>query len=363
MKGNRGLTLVELLVTFILLTLITVMIYRGYVSVVRETSRIYFVAKDEKELRTFIYQMIKDIKSAGFGVGKNEIDSTPPGIISDCDFPSTDVPTISKCEDNNGNDQLYLLSMASRNITESGCWGFVDTEGCIRISYNTIYGEVRLSKDILGRGCDSLIDPTGRFMFLDINRNIIDNNVVSGPCSSDSGCSADPNVHIRCPGYENTIFIYLGNDNAFEYPQDFQVRYYLSPVSSVSPCAPNTYNLMRQINGGVAQPILSCVAGMKIYYGKVDPSTGDIIYSDTISDPSDPSIWEKDMKRLKSVVVCMAVQIGRHKVLKSEEVITFGSKCGNLQFTFNDERRSYRWKVVEEEIPLRNIGAIVIQQE
>lgn len=349
MGRDRGLTLIELLVAFILLTLISVMIYRGYISVIRETSRIYYVAKDEKEVRTFIYQLIKDIKSAGFGVGKSEIDNTGNGVLSSCQFPTTNVPVLSKCTDANNNDQLYILSLSSRNIRESGCWGFVDSEGCLRVAYVTKIGErVNLSQNLLSRDCSSDIRRTGRFLFLSKERRILGGGVESGSnvCVQSAECDSG----IKC-SYKNSVFVYFG-DNDFTYPDDFQVRYYLSPNNIPVECAPNTYNLVRQLRGGVGQPILSCVATFKVYYGESD-DFGSMLYSASIG----------SIDNLKSVVLCMVVQLGRHKAGKPTESVTFSNKCGGFTVSFNDERRFYRWKVVEEEVPLRNIGAITVQEE
>ncbi len=355
-NASKGLTLIELLITFTLLSIVIGMIYTGYISILKETSNVYFLAKDEREIRTFMYQLIKDIRTAGFGVGKKELDNTGTGVLSSCQFPTTDVPVIARCEDNNSNDQLFLVSLAARNITEHGCWGFVDSKGCLRVTFNEgTSKEIDLSKNLLGQRCTP--NPKGDYLFLGKERNIVGGDVVSNPCTQDATCTSN----IRCNGYENSIAIYLGENRNYKYPDSFQIRYYLD--NAQYPCVENTYTLYRQLRSGVPQPILSCIAGMKIFYGKVDPLTGNVVYSQAISNSTDPNQQKRDFKNLKSIVICMAVQVGRNKAKKVTDSIRFSDKCGNIVLSFNDKRRFYRWKVIEEEIPLRNIGSITEMRE
>ncbi len=381
MKGQKGLTLVELLVAFILLALVSAMIYRGYVTILRHTSDIFYVAKDEREVRTFIYQLVKDVKAVGFGAGKNEIDNTLniQGVLTSCQFPSGSVPVIARCPESGGHDQLFMLSLVSRDILESGCWGFVDANDCLRASYvdvqspqSTLYADACdpnvnpdypkgcniLSVDSLGRRCADVLYEnrsgvsSSKFLFLDQYRLIKGGNILSGVCNQDNGC---PYPYIRCTGYSNTQFIYFGNNN-FSYPDDFLVRYYLSSTNVPDECAPNTFNLNRQINGGVAQPILSCVATFFVYYGEVD-DFGNMNYVSQLS-----TINNEGLRKLKSVVLCMAVQIGRLKAKSQTSELQFGSKCGNVKLTFDDERKFYRWKIIEEEVPIRNIGSFATRR-
>jgi len=381
MKGHKGLTLIELLVAFVLLALVSAMIYGGYVSILRHTSDIFYVAKDEKQVRTFIYQLIKDVRAVGFGAGKSEIDNTLniQGVLTSCQFPSGNVPVIARCPESEGKEQLFMLSLVSRDITESGCWGFVDINDCIRASYvdvqspqSNLYEDACdpnknpdypqgcniLSVDSLGRNCADVLynnratASNSGFLFIDQYRLIRGGNILTGVCAQDNAC---PYPHIRCTGYGNTQFIYFG-DNSFSYPDDFLVRYYLSSTNVPEECAQNTFNLNRQINGSVAQPVLSCVGAFFIYYGEVD-DFGNMNYVNQLSINNN-----EGLKKLKSVVLCMAVQIGRLKAKSTTDTLRFGEKCGNVTLTFNDERRFYRWKIIEEEVPIRNIGAFTVRR-
>ena len=118
---------------------------------------------------------------------------------------------------------------------------------------------------------------------------------------------------------------------------DFAVRYYLSNTNLPRECSPGTFNLLKQVYGdAVEQPIASCVAVFRVRY--FDGQS----YNTTIG----------DINNLRAIRLCLLMQVGGRMDTQMDPPNGF-EQCGGI--VINNEWRWYRWKLVEEDIPLRNI--------
>jgi len=118
---------------------------------------------------------------------------------------------------------------------------------------------------------------------------------------------------------------------------DFAVRYYLSNANLPKECAPGTFNLLKQVNGdSTGQPIASCVAVFRVRYFDGQGYTTNI----------------DDINNLRAIRLCLLMQVGGKMDTQMDPPNRF-EQCGDI--TINPEWRWYRWKLVEEDIPLRNI--------
>jgi type IV pilus assembly protein PilW len=131
----------------------------------------------------------------------------------------------------------------------------------------------------------------------------------------------------------NTLIFTMGDRDSIN---DFAVRYYLSNTNLPKECAPGTFNLLKQVSGdAVGQPIASCIAVFRVRYynGQSYTAIGDI-------------------NNLRAIRLCLLMQVGGRTDTQMDPPNRF-EQCGDI--AINPEWRWYRWRLVEEDIPLRNI--------
>ncbi len=302
---RKGITLVELLVVMVIVALSAGGIFFAYRSLVRESIRQSLFAKNEQDVEVLLTSLRKDLQGIGFGVPVNRLNLGTPACGGLTDFAgSNDVLGIAfNCSP--GGDELYFLNLATRSFRNSGCWWAIDVSGNVATE-----GRRWTLENCPDR------PPTGeRFLCLDMasKRGI---GVAITNCDS-----------------PNTLIFTMGDRNGIE---EFAVRYYLSNTNLPKECAPGTFNLLKQVNGDPAQPIASCIAVFRVRYFDGQSYTTNI----------------DDINNLRAVRLCLLMQVGGKMDTPMDPPSSF-EQCGNI--TRNPEWRWYRWRLVEEDIPLRNI--------
>jgi type IV pilus assembly protein PilW len=297
---RKGITLVELLVIIAIVALSAGGIFFAYRSLVRETIRQSLFAKNEQDVEVLLTSLRKDLQGIGFGVPVDSLNVGTPACNGLTAFSGSNSVVGLALNCLSGNDELYFLNLATRSFRNSGCWWVIDGSGNVGTE-----GRRWTFED-----CPDS-PPTGdNLLCLDIASKAIAN------CNSG-------NVLIFTMGSESQI-------------KAFAVRYFLNNTN-LRECAPGTFDLLKQVNGdAVAQPIASCVAVFRVRYFDGQG------YNTTIS----------DINNLRAVRLCLLMQVGGRMDTQMDPPNGF-EQCGNI--TINPEWRWYRWKLVEEDIPLRNI--------
>jgi type IV pilus assembly protein PilW len=305
---RKGITLVELLVVMVIVALSAGGIFFAYRSLVRETIRQSLFAKNEQDVEVLLTSLRKDLQGIGFGV---PVDRLRVGTLN-CNmtnrlayFASSNsvVGIASNCL--SGSDELYFLNLATRSFRNSGCWWVRDGSGNVATQ-----GRRWTLEDCPNN------PPAGE--------NLLCLDMAS---KANASCNAG-----------NVLIFTMGDRNAIG---DFAVRYYLSSTSLPGGCAPGTFNLLKQVNpDAVAQPIASCVAVFRVRY----------------FDGQGYGIAIGDINNLRAIRLCLLMQVGGRMDTPMDPPDRF-EQCGNITInsTINNEWRWYRWKLVEEDIPLRNI--------
>jgi type IV pilus assembly protein PilW len=298
---RKGITLVELLVVMVIVALSAGGIFFAYRSLVRETIRQSLFAKNEQDVEVLLTSLRKDINGMGFGVPVGRLNVGTPACNGLTTFSGSNSVVGLALNCPSGGDELYFLNLATRSLRNSGCWWVRDGSGNVATE-----GRRWTLED-----CPNS-PPTGEnLLCLDMASKAIAN------CNS-----------------PNTLIFTMGNRTSIN---DFAVRYYLSNTNLPKECAPGTFNLLKQVNPDtVAQPIASCIAVFRVRYfdGQgYNPPIGDI-------------------NNLRAVRLCLLMQVGGRMDTQMDPPRSF-EQCGNI--VINPEWRWYRWKLVEEDIPLRNI--------
>jgi len=303
---RKGITLVELLVVMVIVALSAGGIFFAYRSLVRETIRQSLLAKNEQDVEVLLTSLRKDLQGIGFGVPVNRLNVGTPSCGGLAAFAGSNSVVGIALNCSSGNDELYFLNLATRNLRNSGCWWVVDGTGNVATE---------------GR----------RWTFEDCPGNPLTtgDNLLCLDMASKANASCN----------SGNVLIFSMGDRALI--DDFAVRYYLSNTNLPRECAPGTFNLLKQVNGdAVAQPIVSCVAVFRVRYFDGQG------YNTTIG----------DINNLRAVRLCLLMQVGGRMDTSMNPPDRF-EQCGNITInsTINNEWRWYRWKLVEEDIPLRNI--------
>jgi type IV pilus assembly protein PilW len=296
---RKGITLVELLVVIAIVALSAGGIFFAYRSLVRETIRQSLFAKNEQDVEVLLTSLRKDLQGIGFGVPVDRLNVGTPACNGLTAFAGSNSVVGLALNCLSGNDELYFLNLATRSFRNSGCWWVVDGAG------NVATEGLRWTLE----NCPDR--PQGEnLLCLDMASKAIAN------CNS-----------------PNTLIFTMGDRTLIN---DFAVRYFLNNTNLPRECAPGTFNLLKQVNGdAVPQPIASCVAVFRVRY----------------FDGQNFNIAIGDINNLRAIRLCLLMQVGGRMDTPMDPPNGF-EQCGNI--TTNPEWRWYRWKLVEEDIPLRN---------
>ncbi len=297
---RKGITLVELLVVMVIVALSAGGIFFAYRSLVRETIRQSLFAKNEQDVEVLLTSLRKDLQGIGFGVPVNRLNLNATACNGLTAFAGSNSVVGLALNCPSGGDELYFLNLATRSFRNSGCWWVVDGSRNVATE-----GRRWTLEDCPNR------PPAGEnLLCLDMASKAIAN------CNSG-----------------NVLIFSMGDRTAIN---DFAVRYFLNNTNLPRECAPGTFNLLKQVNGdAVAQPIASCVAVFRVRYFDGQG------YNTTIG----------DINNLRAIRLCLLMQVGGRMDTPMDQPNGF-EQCGNI--AINDEWRWYRWKLVEEDIPLRN---------
>jgi type IV pilus assembly protein PilW len=298
---RKGITLVELLVVMVIVALSAGGIFFAYRSLVKETIRQSLFAKNEQDVEVLLTSLRKDINGMGFGVSADRLNLGTPACNGLTAFSGSNSVVGLALNCPSGGDELYFLNLATRSLRNSGCWWVRDGSGTVATE-----GRRWTLED-----CPNSPPAGENLICLDMASKAIAN------CNS-----------------PNTLIFTMGDRTSIN---DFAVRYFLSNTNLPKECAPGTFNLLKQVYGDAApQPIASCVAVFRVRY--FDGQS----YDATIG----------DINNLRAVRLCLLMQVGGRMDTQMDPPDRF-EQCGNI--VINNEWRWYRWKLVEEDIPLRNI--------
>ncbi|GAB6182261.1 prepilin-type N-terminal cleavage/methylation domain-containing protein [Thermodesulfovibrio hydrogeniphilus] len=312
---NKGYSIIEILIVIAIIGILAGGMFSAYNFMARENVQRHLVAKQEQDVAIVVAQLVKDIETAGFGVDRLNLASLTVGSSG-----------------------ISFISLASREENLSGCWAMVKSDRTLDIK----------SKNYLGGNCNLnpkdywyvILDPVGK------------NNRC--PSSTDYLCQCGNHLTYCDEDFKNKMIFYATNRDDYAYPREFFVRYFLSSSNPPKECASGSFNLMKQLARDdspyrIESPVVSCVLSFKTraYVGNEYNPT----LADTITDLSE----FRNMIRL-----CMVLQVGGRQSTPTEQP-QFSNDCGGGPAIdgnwWNNTGRWYRWKVIEQDIVLRNYQA------
>ena len=342
MKNEKGLTLVELLVTLAIFSIVMAGVYAVYTTQIRHSTREYMLAESEMELGIAKTVIERDIMMAGYGIADDystlsidpvpiyATDATSPVTYDSLSLRGTAIGILSKSTQG----WSYIVNKGSPVMFQS----WTDDRENIVSGDQVIYMEPN-TREILTEGITAI------FSYPEI------------PLTADKG-----------------TLVYGIHSESAALPY-YTVEYLLGGTP-LSLCAPGTRSLLRAESRNNdpplpanREPLLNCVRDFQVSFGLDTDENGTIDAWDPIS-PGSFQVSGYDMKslkkRLKQVRVYILVQEGSRDpdyTYSNPEnpgnpaTIRVGdSMLGTgRDITLTAEQRRYRWRVVTLSITPRNL--------
>jgi type IV pilus assembly protein PilW len=306
MKDNKGLTLVELLVTLFILGIVLAAAYFTYIHLLKGFKQ------ESEEVSTQIESLVGleilrlDLEHIGYGIASNE---TSP---------------IVQWDENN----KTLVLRSTLNNTNTSTRGYLILQ-CQDGSYT-----VKL---------DSREDKTN-------------NNVSILKISDKSFVASGDFTGMSCSGNDLYIALPISNtSNSCSVGYCTQITYKLSSSNLIDRCNVNTYNLIRKVGTGNTggEPVLNCVSDWTV---KFDVDTDGNSKIDATEENQDtlPAANSDIRTKLKRINVYLLVQEGRYDpdftFTNTVSCASGGGKCVSkysIELKLPAGYEHYRWKFLK----------------
>ncbi|MDW7973220.1 MAG: prepilin-type N-terminal cleavage/methylation domain-containing protein [Thermodesulfovibrio sp.] len=376
--NSKGYSIIEILIVIAIGALLAGGLFTAYNFIAKENVSRVLVAKSESDVESMLYQVVKDIQTAGFGIEKykeqNEQKIEGTLICGSCQ-QTDDVGLVV------GN-RLAFYSLASREARYSGCWAVIKDDNKLDIedscpnlenTNNDNYYLGKLRKNFFWQPChlkagDDVggeeIKMKANYYYNIMTRERVKREV-SGLCM-DGLCQCGYGENIQCDSSykrdkrEQLFAFFATEETDYRYPEDFRVVYSLDIDTQQNRlCAINEdgkiYSLYKRVSTHPQQPIINCVLKDSLRFRAGILSGSTIQYTENIG------IIKEAIRnsKLRSVKICMIIQIGGRQDIISQQKPQFNSlDCGSnpsiSDSWWNQTGRYYRWKVIEKDIPLYN---------
>ncbi len=305
MKGQRGTSLVELLIAMSLFGLILGVMFTLYAAMLKTSTSTRKIAKVEAEITNTVWPIFKEIESAGFGVPANSSGGS-------C------TPEISYAAGN-----LVIHTTTTGTQTSSGSWSFIGTGACNVSGFNT--GDAV-----------SIINPSDK-------SSLGTTTVAAG--GTLNGCQSTWPGNIACwiPAPASACF---------------ETEYALSATTTKT-CASGTQQLTRSsvAVGSVAnnQPMLDCVRAASYIFGCIDTS-GNVTWQTGNTCPLLNSNGNYNPRFIRIGLVVQDSNQNEYSGPQPQpDIILFSDTAASNTVSLTTAQGKYRWRTIERTVSLRNL--------
>ena len=313
MYRERAFSILELLIVMAVSIILMSAIYYTYTTFFMGLKSEKVSIEQEIEKVVGLELLRLDLEHLGYGVGKNSLGT---------DYKIYELDNTKDIS----SGKPYLLIRTTLNNSNNSTIGW------------------RICKDINSDGNGEVIEQkmeesNTNFVYVDEDGNVR-YIVTDGSCPSDTG------VFI---GYPFDSAATECNFNGRNFCTE--IKYYLSDSKLPKNCHPNTYNLLRKVNSGTGQPLLSCVADVKFTVDMDTDGDGKI----DLYDEDDISTYTEDKLReyTKRINVYILYQEStppdtkyRFKNYKTESGQNY-MEIDSIKLYLPSNFESYKWKVIK----------------
>jgi len=335
---RKGFTLVELLVTFFIISVALTVAYLAYINIVKGFKKQAKLSETQIETEIGIELMRLDIEHIGYGIGEDQ-DALP--VESSVVATPTDSLYPNKL-------QLTLRSVMNNTNQATVGWALVDCSA----------GFLQVAGDSIPNG--------GSVVYLGAGNRVFVANGTFGVCPGVGFYVAFP--------YDDSVASGCGTDPADQYCNE--ISYILSGSQNLETCHPNTRNLLRRVGAGTGFPLLNCVADWLVTFdidrngdGAVDVYDGEFNSATDVNDldlNNDGFVSADEIRYgLKKVNVYVLLQEGRRDpdftfgntvacatsssgmAVASGRCVRVDTGAGTVDLGLPVGYENYRWKVVK----------------
>lgn len=304
-KYNKGVTLIELLITLVILGVTLSAVYLTYTSILTDFKRQTKLTETQIEKGLGLELLRLDLEHLGYGIASNTTDKA-------VEFDGT-----------------TLTVRSTINSTNQNTFGFAIVD--CTAGNNSTY---RID-EIVEISTDTNADKTRDFVVINLdNYSFVENKL---------------NLNIKttslyAPCTDNATFMIFPYDNATASGCTSQfcnnITYKLSTTAqNLETCNPNTKNLLRAVGGSNGTPVLNCVADFKMRFHLDNNNDG---IPETIQNTL--SINNTNMNTLKLIDAYIFIQEGQ----KDKNYTSPSSfSMDGINFTPPTGYENYRWKILK----------------
>ncbi|WP_457643927.1 PilW family protein [Persephonella sp.] len=327
-NNNRGLSILELLVSMVIFIVIMGAVYVTYIKLLKgfrgESTKVE--TQIEKLVGAEIIRL--DLEHVGYGISSNE---TAPIL-----------------EWNPDDKILTLRSTLNNTRKETIGWFMVDCSATCTVISRSFPEPDRSYYVFYIDAIDKTAKGTGK-VNIDMNGNV---SFTTTPPAGGSG---------RLIGFPITEEVYNGTANGCETGYCNIVKYALSSANLLDKCNPNTYNLLRRVgaealNNTGGDPILNCVADYTVTFdldtnndGAIDTVGSTVPALDTDGDGIDNTEIRNQLKRINFYLLIQ--EGGYQRDFNFTNVVSCGGNtCINgidVDLVLPVDYQHYNWKVVK----------------
>lgn len=304
MENNKGVTLIELLVTLVILSVTLSAVYLTYNSILVDF---------KQQTKVSETQIDKDL---GLEILRLDLEHLGYGIAADTDNKSIEF------------DGTTLTVRSTINSTSSDTFGFalVNCTSGTNSSYRI--------DEVVEKPGDDNVTKIRDFVVINIHNYSFEENRLNFNIKT-------ANLYTPCTDKATYIMFPYSNTAASGCSGQFcnKIFYKLSTTQNLDTCNPGTKNLLRGVGNAAGMPVLNCVADFEARF-QLDNNSDGIpeVTQNTLN------INNSDMKKLKLVDIYLLVQDGQ-KDRKYTSPSTFS--MDGINFGLPAGYENYRWKILK----------------
>ncbi len=305
---RKGFSLIEALITLIIVSILTSAVYYTYTTLFRGAKSSSESTEQQIEKSIGLELLRLDLEHAGYGIAKDATD-----LI---------------LQWNSGSSTLTIRSTI--NNTNQSTIGWV-------LCVNGIMSDAR--KDTTNNN----------LVFIDASTENYSSAVTTGLCPA-SG------IHIGFPFQTGANACNVGGTNTCN-----TITYSLSNTNLPDHCHPNTFNLLRAVNSGSGNPVLSCVADFEVRFDLDTNADGKInCSSDSCLTDVLPANNNAIRTQVKNIHVYLLIQEGG---LNKEYVYSGGNPTiDGITLQLPPNHQHYKWKAYKISVkPLGMFGSLNVK--
>ncbi len=339
MRNQKGITLVELLISATIIVLALIAIFAVYNAFLRQSARQRFVSEAEMEERTALYLLQRDIFMTGFGIPSTikPIDGTNSTTSFDTFILRGTYLTLEKA----GESASVVMSATTNSATVKKLEGRGNIEAGTWVVFLDPFLKQVLSNSNAQNFCYRVTAVSDQGQPPNVLRTLTFSQ------SLDDG-SGSPIIS------EGTLVYGVTDNTPPVSPSPYypEVTYTLQDADVKDRCPPGCMRLVRVENSASSntQTILPCVADVQYAFGFMD-SEGNLRWENDISSYTPDRLSAE----LKLVRVNILIPLARLRQFITTPHPKPSELIEDRTYTFTSEQIRYRWKIINFELKPRNL--------